>query len=148
MNLVSDFLHWRVQWLLFFDSVEKKSSYFVSTMDNTDVASNLSLQEFVSNNGDFTIYYQLLNLTGSVYIWVGTEQGNLAGLVAALGSRVGPLAASTLLGPLGAQSHEASQLAQRLQRRCKQQILLSVNLPTDDLIPHVEKRLLEELCVA
>lgn len=117
-------------------------------MDFTDPASNLNLQEFSSQQGDSTIYYQLLNLSGSVYIWVGTQQGNLASLVAALGSRIGPPAVSTLLGPSGAQSHQASQLAQRLQRRSQRQVLLSVNLPSDDLIPHVEQRLLEELCVA
>lgn len=113
-----------------------------------EVVPGLNLREFISQHGDCTIYYQLLTLRGSVYAWVGKQQGNLGGLVAALGSRVGPPAVSTLLGPSGAGSHQASQLAERLQKRVQKPVLLSMNLPSDDLIPHVEQRLLEELCVA
>lgn len=113
-----------------------------------ELTPSLSLQEFTSQHGDLTIYYQLLTLTGSVYAWVGMQQGNMGGLVAALGSSRGPPAVSTLLGPSAAGSHQASQLAERLQRRAQKHVLLSMNLPSDDLIPHVEQRLLEELCVA
>ncbi|KAK8726417.1 hypothetical protein OTU49_010255 [Cherax quadricarinatus] len=112
-----------------------------------ELVPGLSLREFISQHGDLTIYYQLLTLTGSVYAWVGTEQGSMGGLVAAMVSRVGPPAVSTLLGPSGAGSHQTSQLAERLQKRAQKHVLLSMNLPSDDLIPHVEQRLLEELCV-
>lgn len=112
-----------------------------------EIAPGLGLQEFCSQQGDSTIYYHLLNLSGSVYVWVGTEQGYLEGMVAALGSRLGPSAVTTLLGSSDAQSLQASHLAERLQRRTQRHILLSLNLPSDELIPHVEQRLLEELCV-
>ncbi|KAK3870944.1 hypothetical protein Pcinc_023879 [Petrolisthes cinctipes] len=110
-------------------------------------AQGLNLQEFTSQHGDLTLYYQLVSLTGSVYIWVGTDQGNFGSLIAAMESRVGPPALSTLLGPAGDQTHSTSQLAERLQRRTKKHLLLSVNVPSDDLLPQVEQRLIEELCV-
>lgn len=113
-----------------------------------ELTPGLSLQEFTSQHGDCTLFYQLLALTGTVYAWVGTDRGNMGSLVAALETRRGPTAVSTLLGPSGTESHQASQLAERLQRRAQKHIILSVNLPSDDFIPHVEQRLLEELCVA
>jgi len=116
--------------------------------DIQEVPSNMHVQEFCSDIGERTIYYHLLKMSGSVYVWVGTDQANMGSLVAALATRVGPPASATLLGPSSVCSHAWSQVAQRLHSRTGQQVLLSVNLPSDGLLEHVEQRLLEELCMA
>ncbi|KAG0717746.1 Proteasome assembly chaperone 4 [Chionoecetes opilio] len=108
----------------------------------------MNIREFQSQEGPITLYYQLLSLAGSVYVWVGTEDAKLGSLVAAFTSRVGPPATSSLLGPVGEGSQRVSSMAQRLQERVRKQVLLSVNVPSDELMVGVEQRLLEELCVA
>lgn len=116
--------------------------------DIQEVPTNMRIQEFSSDNGDCTIYYHLLHMSGSVYAWVGTEQANMGSLVAAMATRIGPPALTTLLGPSSVGSHAWAQAAQRLHKRTGHQVLLSVNLPSDELLQHVEQRLLEELCCA
>ncbi|CAL4061736.1 unnamed protein product [Meganyctiphanes norvegica] len=113
-----------------------------------EVPTNMHVTEFCSDIGERTIYYHLLHMSGSVYAWVGTEQANMGSMVTALATRVGPPASATLLGPSSVGSHAWSQVAQRLHSRTGQQVLLSVNLPNDDVLPQVEQRLLEELCMA
>lgn len=108
----------------------------------------MNLREFHSQEGGTTLYYQMLTLAGSVYIWVGTEEAKLGSLVAAFTPRVGPPATSSLLGPVTEGSQRTTLMAQRLQERIKKHILLSVNVPSEDLMLGVEQRLVEELCVA
>ena len=108
----------------------------------------MNLREFHSQEGGITLYYQLLTLAGSVYIWVGTEEAKLGSLVAAFTPRVGPPATSSLLGPVSEGSQRTTLMAQRLQERIQKHVLLSVNVPSDDLMLGVEQRLVEELCVA
>lgn len=108
----------------------------------------MNLREFRSQEGIVTLYYQLLTLAGSVYIWVGTEEARLGSLVAAFSPRVGPPATSSLLGPATEGSQRIALMAQRLQERIQKQVLLSVNVPNEDLMLGVEQRLVEELCVA
>lgn len=114
-----------------------------------EVAPNtMNLREFCSQEGGITLYYQLLNLAGSVYIWVGMEEAKLGSLVAAFTPRVGPPATSSLLGPATEGTQRVNLMAQRLQERIKKHVLLSVNVPSEDLMLGVEQRLVEELCVA
>ena len=108
----------------------------------------LQLEEFSSQAGNSTIYYQLLRLTGSVYVWVGTDRGLMAGLVAAAKPRVGSPVVSTLLGSSSANDQQTVEMTRRLQQRTDLFILLSLNLPSDDLLAHVEERLVEKLCFA
>ncbi|XP_076049313.1 proteasome assembly chaperone 4-like [Oratosquilla oratoria] len=106
---------------------------------------NIRLEEFSSQLGDRTLYYQVLRMKECMYIWVGTEEGGMGDLTASMSSRIGP-ATSTLLGP--ATTLEVSQLAGRLHQRSGFQIFLSVNVGDHEVLPHVEEHLVEELCLA
>ena len=110
------------------------------------IPSTLNLQEHSSRSGNTVIYYQFLKLHGSIYVWVGTDQGQMSGLVAAMKPRVGASVVSTLLGPSDVDNQQANQIAERLQRRTNQHIMLSLNVPNEQHLNHIEETILEQLC--
>lgn len=109
-------------------------------------SSNPRLEEFSSRVDDVTLFYQVLRLEESVFVWVGTEEGRLRGLVGAFESRLqgAPPAVSTLLGST-ADGGQLNSLAERLKMRTGQNVLLSVNLPDEAMSLHVEEQLISHL---
>ena len=106
----------------------------------------LHLEEYTSSYKSCVIYYHILRLAGSAYVWVGTEAGEQGSVVAALTSRVAGLSApvSTLIG--GATQEPSAACASRLQLKLGFPLVLSLNIADDQqLLEHTEKFLLEKL---
>lgn len=105
-------------------------------------SSRLRIDEFSSSIGDITLYYHVLHLEESVYVWIGTESGQMSSLIGAFHSRVdgAPPAISNILGPIN--DGQSCHLAERLQHRIGKNIFLSANLPDEALSLHAEEQLI------
>ena len=109
--------------------------------------SSLQLEEFTSHQGDATVFYKILMMDGSAFVWAGTEANRLDSLTAAFMGRGGSTpspAASVLLGPMG--DGQLTQMAERLRTRVDLNLFLSINV-SEELAPHVEERLVERFTV-
>lgn len=116
-------------------------------MVEVDCPLKFLLEEFTSESDSLVLYYHILRMQGSVYVWVGRETGEQDCLVAAIAARSGvpgTTPVSTLIG--GSGQDMAATCAGRLQAKLKFPILLSLSIPEDVLVlEHVEKTILQRL---
>lgn len=94
------------------------------------------------------LFFQLVVLQRQIFAWVGTAPPRLASLCLATPTRLDPVPAATSLlpGP-GAADEDLTSMAQRIAKRVRQSVALSVNLPANQPLMRAfaEKRLLQEL---
>ncbi|EKX32361.1 hypothetical protein GUITHDRAFT_82378 [Guillardia theta CCMP2712] len=95
---------------------------------------------------DVKVYYQLLLMKDSIYVWIGASSPSMKNLDMAMPSSLDPLPLSVTLMGEGSESI-GSSLARRLSMRLKAQVFVSYNLPSSmpALQGQAEKRLFEEL---
>lgn len=110
--------------------------------------SQFQLEEFTSSTESSLLYYQILQMSGSVYIWVGTEAGEQGSVVAAIAPRLssglGGCPTATLVG--GANQDMGAACASRLQSKLQYPVILSLNIPEDLLLlSHIENTLVKRL---
>lgn len=114
----------------------------------SECQSQFCIEEFKSEWESTLLYYHVLKMNNSAYVWVGTEAGEQGALIAALSARPGVdtdgVPATSLLR--GNCQEMASSSAVRLQSRLKYPILLSLDIPEAPLLlEHVENILLQRL---
>ena len=116
-------------------------------MDSSECQSKFHLEEFSRTFKSQLVFFQLLHMQGSVYVWVGTNSGEQGSIVAAIATRadIGNInTATTLLG--GNTEQMSINCASRLQAKLHYPIILSLNIPDDlQLLENVERTILEKL---
>lgn len=109
--------------------------------------SDFDLEEFSSEWESSVMYYHVLKMKGSYYVWVGTEVGEHKTLVTAQAARPGlsfSVPVSCLLS--GNCQDMATASAVRLQAKLNCTVFLSLNIPeVPRLLDHVEKTILQKL---
>ena len=109
--------------------------------------SNFGLEEFSSDfDGDTTLFFHIVRMQSSAYVWVGTEAGNQGCLVGGSLPRIpvpGGSVSTVLLE--GNSQDTALQSVQRLIKVLKFPIMLSLDIPdSQEMLLHVESTIIEK----
>ncbi|KAK2556923.1 Proteasome assembly chaperone 4 [Acropora cervicornis] len=93
---------------------------------------------------DQTVYFQVLRMKDSLYIWIGSSP-ELSSLAVAMCTRYDSVpSVANLLGSKA--DLNSSTLAQRLAKKTKKQCFVSYNVPTENmLLSLVEQRINQEI---
>lgn len=104
---------------------------------------NLKLHTFKEKIMDTDIYFQVLKLTDSFYLWLG-KTNNFGDLSVAMATVGKTISSTNLIG--GSGSHSVV-LAERLCKKTGKQVFVGGDLQNFDqlLIPLLEKRLVQEM---
>jgi len=95
---------------------------------------------------DTVVHFHCLQMKDSFLLWIGTQPASLSSLAMAIPTKFDsvPLAVNCLHA--GEAENLSKSLAQKLAKKCKKQVFVSYNLPSDyQLLPLVERRLFEEI---
>jgi len=103
----------------------------------------LSLHTFRDKVLDQDVYFQVLKLKDSFYVWFGKSE-NFGDLSVAMATLKGTVSSTSLIG--GLESHSVS-LAERLSKKTGKQVFVGGEMKTFDHLqyPLVEKRIMEEM---
>ncbi|XP_069765056.1 proteasome assembly chaperone 4 isoform X2 [Narcine bancroftii] len=108
-------------------------------------AGTLSVYDFSEKLAGQSVYFHVLRMSGSFFLWVGTAP-TLSNLAVAMSTRFDPTPVSTLI--LGdASDTTPSSIAQRLAKKTGKQVFISYNLPNTNtsLSLEVENRIKQEM---
>ncbi|XP_072013507.1 proteasome assembly chaperone 4-like [Amphiura filiformis] len=121
-------------------SAAAETSLSVTTTDT-----KLGVHNFTENILDQNVYFHVLKLEGSFYLWIGLKPARMDNLAVAMATRLDQVPCSSAL--LGDRTNLIStNLAQKLAKSTGKQVFISCSLPDNRmLLPLVEKRLHEEL---
>ncbi|XP_072139797.1 proteasome assembly chaperone 4 [Mobula birostris] len=105
----------------------------------------LSTHDFSERLAGQSVYFHVLRMSGSFFLWVGTAP-TLSNLAVAMSTRFDPTPVSSLI--LGDTSDTTpNSLAQRLAKKTGKQVFISYNLPNTNtnLSLEVENRIKQEM---
>ncbi|XP_072929148.1 proteasome assembly chaperone 4 [Hemitrygon akajei] len=117
----------------------------MSAAENGLGTGTLSMHDFSERLAGQSVYFHVLRMSGSFFLWVGTAP-TLSNLAVAMSTRFDPTPVSSLI--LGDTSDTTSNsLAQRLAKKTGKQVFISYNLPNTNtnLLLEVENRIKQEM---
>ncbi|KAJ8042076.1 Proteasome assembly chaperone 4 [Holothuria leucospilota] len=116
-----------------------------TTGQANSVDCQLQVNNFTETLLDHKVFFQVLKMKDSFFIWVGSESPKLAGLAVAMTTNVDKEPSSASMIGENVDLLSAS-LAKKLAKATKKQVFVSYNFPSDhQLLSLVEKRLNEEM---
>ncbi|XP_059156633.1 proteasome assembly chaperone 4-like [Physella acuta] len=106
--------------------------------------SSLSVLDFSDNLLEKTVYFKIIKLEESFFIWVGANP-ILSNMAVAMPAKYGNIpSGSVLFG--GKSEHTSSALAQKLAKKYNSQVFISCSIPFEPTLSlAVERRLVQEL---
>ncbi|XP_062925459.1 proteasome assembly chaperone 4 isoform X2 [Mobula hypostoma] len=117
----------------------------MSAAENGLGSGSLSMHDFSERLAGQSVYFHVLRMSGSFFLWVGTAP-TLSNLAVAMSTRLDPTPVSSLI--LGDTSDTTpNSLAQRLAKKTGKQVFISYNLPNTNtnLSLEVENRIKQEM---
>eukprot|EP00088_Acartia_fossae_P055701 TRINITY_DN6469_c0_g1_i13.p1 TRINITY_DN6469_c0_g1~~TRINITY_DN6469_c0_g1_i13.p1 ORF type:complete len:123 (+),score=31.58 TRINITY_DN6469_c0_g1_i13:51-419(+) len=109
-----------------------------------DVPCSLTTHNFSTQIIDKTVLFQVLQMNGQVYIWIGDESASLSNLSVGIPGVQGQNGAATCI--FGSSGDQSRELSEKLSSRLKKQVWVSFNT-TDDILttPGIIQALIDEI---